>query len=112
MNITERFQYQVIDFLHSSFPDSLEMEPGELHDGVLFLLEKAASYGLETEADQVNYVITGYLLGLNFDTQTPAALEVLTDPYLNGTQKAEWLQHWTQSFFRRWKQINPDQQQT
>jgi hypothetical protein len=100
MNTTEAFQHRVISFLHSHFPDSLEMEQGELYNGVLFLLEKAASYGLLTEADQVNYVITGYLLGLHFDTQMTAATEVLTDRYLTSTQKADWLQHWTQQLFQ------------
>jgi hypothetical protein len=100
MNTTESFQDRVIHFLHNSFPDSLEMEQGELADGVTYLLEKAASYGLVTELDLVNYVITGNALGLHFDTEMPAATEVLTDPYLDGTQKAEWLQQWTQQLFQ------------
>jgi hypothetical protein len=62
---------------------------------------------LATEADQVNYVVTGYLLGLHFDTEMPAATEVLHDPYLNGTQKADWLQQWTQQFLRLWKSDKP-----
>jgi hypothetical protein len=100
MNTTENFQSQVVDFLHTTFPDSQQMDASELHEGVVFLLEKAATYGLQTEADLVTYVITGYLLGLNFDTQMPAATEILTDLSLSGTYKADWLQQWTQQIFQ------------
>lgn len=99
MNTTEEFPYRVIAFLHSQFPESLEMEPSELYNGVSYLLERAAYYGLITEIDQVNYVISGYMLGLHFDTQMPAAAEVLTNENLSGTQKASWLQHFTQHLF-------------
>jgi len=100
MSTTEVFQNRVIDFLHSSFPDSVQMEQAELREGVAFMLEKATHYGLQTEIDQVNYVVTAYLLGLNFDTEMPAATEILTDKYLSGTQKADWLQQWTQQLFQ------------
>ncbi|MDO1448381.1 hypothetical protein Q0590_19045 [Rhodocytophaga aerolata] len=107
MNTTENFRYQVIDFLHTTFPDSQQMEAGELYEGVAFLLEKAATYGLQTEADLVTYVITGYLLGLNFDTQMPAATEILTDSALSGTYKADWLQQWTQQIFQTLESDGP-----
>jgi hypothetical protein len=99
MNTTESFQHRVVHFLHGQFPESLEMDADELFQGVSFLLEKAAHYGFITEADQVNYVITGYLLGLHFDTEMPAATDILQNPYLSGTQKADWLQQWTQQIF-------------
>jgi hypothetical protein len=99
MNTTESFQHRVVHFLHGQFPESLEMDADELFQGVSFLLEKAAHYGFITEADQVNYVITGYLLGLHFDTEMPAATEILENPYLSGTQKADWLQQWTHQIF-------------
>jgi hypothetical protein len=107
MNTTQDFQHRVITFLHHQFPDSLEMEQQELYNGVSFLLDKATRYGLATEADQVNYVVTGYLLGLHFDTEMPAATEVLHDPYLNGTQKADWLQQWTQQLFEALESDKP-----
>jgi hypothetical protein len=99
MNTSDNFLQRLLAFLHTQFPDSLEIPPQELADAVRFMLEKAVSYGFETEVDQVNYVVTAYLLGLHFDTEFPAATEVLTDSALTGTEKANWLQQWTEKLF-------------
>lgn len=99
MNTSDNFQQRLIEYLHSQFPDSLEIPSQELYDSVSFILEKAAYYGFETEADQAAYAVTAYMLGLHFDTEFPAATEILTNGSLTGTEKANQLQYFTEKLF-------------
>lgn len=51
--------------------------------------DKALTYGLVTELDAARYVITAWLLGTDFDTRFPAMREILGEPRLSPSQKAE-----------------------
>lgn len=49
----------------------------------------ARRYGMRSELDLARYVITAWLLGLDFDTRFPAMAEVLATERLGLSQKAE-----------------------
>jgi len=49
---------------------------------------KARIYGMRTELDIADYVITAWLLGLDFDTRLTAMKEILAAPDLTASQKA------------------------
>ncbi len=55
-------------------------------------IAKAHGHGLSSELDVARYVITSWLLGLDFDTRFPAMAEVLASDRLTPSQKAEALE--------------------
>jgi hypothetical protein len=67
---------------------------------IVELLEKAYSYGFEAEDDLAIYIVTAYLLGVNFDREFPAATQILTDPAFSAHEKAQQLQSWTQELLK------------
>jgi hypothetical protein len=99
MHSTITFEDRLLAFLHETFPDSLEMREGELQRAVRRLLEKATGYGFSTESEIAVYVTTAYLLGENFDTEFPAASDMLLSPEYASYQKADFLQTWTRHLF-------------
>ncbi|MBD0255663.1 MAG: hypothetical protein ICV83_08075 [Cytophagales bacterium] len=100
MNHTTSFEARLVHFLHETFPDSLDMLEGELESTVEGLVEKARSYGIQDEASIAVYVTTAYLLGAQFDTQFPAAAEILNERSYGGAEKAELLESWTRQLFQ------------
>ena len=53
------------------------------------LIARARGYGLLAELDIGRFVVTAWLLGLDFDQRFPAMQEILTEPRLSPTQKAD-----------------------
>jgi hypothetical protein len=51
--------------------------------------EKAHRYGLTTELELGQYIVTAWLLGTDFDTRFGAFQEILTHPTMLPRQKAE-----------------------
>ena len=100
MNHTTSFETRLVHFLHETFPDSLDMLEGELEDAVAGLVEKARSYRMNDEASIAVYVTTAYLLGVQFDTQFPAAAKILNDHSYGAAEKAELLESWTKELFQ------------
>ncbi len=100
MNHTTSFENRLVHFLHETFPDSLDMLEGELEAAVGRLVGRAQSYGMTDEASVAGYVTTAYLLGEHFDTQFPAAAEILNDHSYGGTEKAELLESWSRQLFQ------------
>jgi hypothetical protein len=96
MNHPTTFENRLVHFLHETFPDSLDMPESELEAAVEGLVEKARSYGIQDEASIAGYVTTAYLLGAQFDTQFPAAADILNDHSYGGAEKVERLENWTQ----------------
>ena len=56
---------------------------------------KARGYGLTTEIEIARYVITAWLMGLEFDTRFPAMAEILNSEELTPAQKAEAIERLT-----------------
>ncbi len=84
-----RFQQRLVDLLLESVPDSRGVI--ETAEGRKVLGEqcaKARRYGMAAELDVASYVITAWLLGLDFDTRFPAMSEVLSSDQMTPSQKA------------------------
>ena len=84
-----RFQQRLSDLLLESVPDSRGVI--DTPEGRQVLREqcaKARSYGMGAELDVANYVITAWLLGLDFDTRFQAMSEVLGSDLMTPSQKA------------------------
>src|SRR5690349_5392044 len=99
MESTLSFESRLVAFLHDTFPDSLEIPLDELHQVIQRLLAKAQGYGFADEAPTAIYVTTAYMLGENFDTEFPAATEILTNLHVSAEKKADWLENWTRRLF-------------
>jgi hypothetical protein len=93
------FLERAVKFLYENFPDSLDEDPDELTESVGSLLEKADSYGLVTEQQAMTYITSAWLLGLDFDTEFPAAKKNLKSKDLTPDEKANWLAKWTEKIF-------------
>ncbi|KHD11469.1 hypothetical protein PN36_29115 [Candidatus Thiomargarita nelsonii] len=69
-------------------------------------VSKARSYGLETERQIANYVTTAWLLGQQFDTEFPAAQEMLNSSNYSHDEKSLWLEQWTEQIFATLEEEN------
>lgn len=61
--------------------------------------DKALAYGLTTELDCGRYIVTAWLLGTDFDSRLPAMAEILAEPRLTPTAKADALERITGALF-------------
>jgi hypothetical protein len=52
------------------------------------------------EASIAGYVTTAYLLGEHFDTQFPAAADILKRPQLRGVRQGRTPRSWTRQLFQ------------
>jgi len=84
------FRERVIQILSSVEPDaSAELRsPSGLHQ-LDMLMARARSHGLSAELDLGRFIVTAWLLGLDFDTRFPAMREILAEPRLSPTQKMD-----------------------
>lgn len=57
--------------------------------------DKAHTYGLTTELELGQYIVTAWLLGTDFDTRFPAMQQILTHPTMTPSQKAEAIEQTT-----------------
>ncbi len=94
-----KFETRIADFLYSEFPDVQTIPQAELMPAIHEQVNKARSYGLETERQIANYVTTAWLLGQQFDTEFPAAQEMLKSSEYTQDDKSEWLAQWTEEMF-------------
>lgn len=109
MNYSIPFEHRLVHFLHETFPDSLDMPEGELEAAVERLMDKARHYGMTDESGIAVYVTTAYLLGEHFDTQFPAAADILNDDsHHHAGEKANRLEHWTRELFEALEGTGPD----
>lgn len=91
-------EMKLLNFLHALFPESIEIPDEELIKTLQSVLEKASNYGFDAESDFAIYIITAYLLGVDFDTEFPVVNAILSAPGVIASQKAENLQNWTHHF--------------
>lgn len=56
---------------------------------------KAHTYGLSTELELGQYILTAWLLGTDFDTKFPAMQQILTYPTMVPSQRAEAIEQTT-----------------
>jgi hypothetical protein len=94
-----KFEARIADFLQTEFLDAQEVPREELMPAIHEQVTNARSYGLETERQIANYVTTAWLLGQQFDTEFPAAQEMLKSSGYTPDDKSEWLAQWTEEMF-------------
>jgi hypothetical protein len=94
-----KFDARIADFLQSQFPDAPEIPREYLMPVIHEQVKTARSYGLETERQIGNFVTTAWLLGSQFDTDFPAAQEMLKSSEYTPDEKSEWLAQWTEEMF-------------
>ena len=92
------YEQRLTSFLQSQFADALAQPVDQLRPAVSTQIKKARSYQILTEQDIAVYVITAFLLGENFDSQFPAAGDVLT-AQIPGEMKSKFLEDWTEEIF-------------
>ena len=78
-------------YLNAHFPESQELPPAELDDAILQLTHRAAQYKLVLETHLAPYVVTAWVMGLDFDERFDTAKNVLENLELDSGTKAEWL---------------------
>lgn len=85
-----RFERRLTEILIDADPDAAE--PLSTVEGRSVLrgqCTKARRYGLTSEIEIARYVITAWLMGLDFDTRFVAMAELLNSTVLTPEQKAE-----------------------
>lgn len=62
-------------------------------------VERAHQYGLKDELSAATFVLTAWLLGVNFDQRIPAIMQILNASELSSASKAQSLEDFTLSLF-------------
>lgn len=94
------FEERVAEYLRKEFPEASEIPREEFTATIRQQTQKAEVYGLTTEQQIATYVTCAWLLGLDFDTDFPAAQEMLTSEQHSPEHKRTWLAEWTEEIFR------------
>ena len=89
---------RVATFLRDTFPDAEDVAWGKLVRTVGEQVRRAMQYGFSAEQDVATYVITAWLLGENFDTEFPAAVQILSSTD-GAAARAASLEEWTKILF-------------
>lgn len=97
--VREGFEDRLYEFLCSEFPEAKAEPPLELKAAIREQIEKALSYGVDAEQHVAIYLTTAWLLGQKFDTEFPAAHDILTSPVRDSEAKAYDLQKLTERLF-------------
>lgn len=84
-----RFERRLTQILVDADPNATAALTNEKGRGILRAqCAKARGYGLTTELEIARYVITAWLMGLDFDTRFPAMAEILNTAKLQPDQRA------------------------
>jgi hypothetical protein len=97
--VREHYEDRLYDFLCEEFPEAKDDPPAELRAEIHRQVEKAKTYGLESEQDVALYLTSAWMLGKEFDTEFPAANEILKSPMRSPAMKAEDLSKLTERLF-------------
>jgi hypothetical protein len=84
-------------FLNQHFPESQGIASDELEQVILDLTERAAYYKLVLETHVAPFVVSAWLMGLNFDEKFISVKDVLGNLDMDSSAKAEWIWHWLQA---------------
>jgi hypothetical protein len=68
------------------------------------LVERARAHGLQSELDVGRFIVTAWMLGPDFDTRFPAMREILAEPRLSPTQKADAIETLTTTLMNNLQQ--------
>lgn len=99
VDVRARQEKRITDLLRSEFPDAQQVPERELDQIAHEEIGKAEAYGLVTERQAFTFVTAAWMLGRGFDTAFPASRQMLSDPDLNGEEKATWLRAWVKTVF-------------
>ncbi|MBL8484763.1 MAG: hypothetical protein JNJ60_21390 [Rhodocyclaceae bacterium] len=92
----ERFLDRVVGVLERAYPDSSEdLHSSATRAALRDLYEKSQRYGFSSELDIARYLITAWLLGVDFDTRFPAMAQILAAPSMTASQKADAIERVT-----------------
>jgi hypothetical protein len=96
----DRFADRVVNFFQAQFPDARVEHRGMLRNFVVGQAARAREYGFRTEIELVTYVMTGWVLGGDFDKDFPAVRAALASETMAAGDKAAWLADFTKKLFR------------
>ncbi|MCX6623338.1 MAG: hypothetical protein NTY38_20180, partial [Acidobacteria bacterium] len=94
-----RLATRLAAFLSERYPGTEEADSPEFLASLERQLHKAQDYGLETDYERAVYVTVAFLLGEGFDSEFPAAAELLPNLALPSSAKTEWLLDWCSRMF-------------
>lgn len=97
--VRENFEDRLIAFLCDEFPEAKSAPPDKLRATVRVQTDNAMGYGLKEERFVAMYLVTAWLLGEKFDTEFPAAHDILVSKMRSPAEKADDLQRLTERLF-------------
>ena len=95
------FSVRLAESLARQFSDAAKVPRETLVDGIGQQIDTARAYGLTTERQLYDYVVSAWMLGGNFDTRFPAAKRVLNADDYSPNEKTRWLKQWTRTIFKK-----------
>lgn len=96
-----RFQSRLLECIGEIDPQAgRELATAEGGKELRRQCERARAYGLRAELDIARYVVTAWLLGVDFDTRFPAMQQVLATDRLQPAQKADAIEKIAMAVFK------------
>ena|ERR1035438_363286 len=95
-----QFERELTHFVRSKFSEEDEFAFEDTLKRVMEQSAHARAYGLDTEQSIAIYVVTAWIMGHSFDSDSPAARQVLASP-LSPEEKADWLELWAPAVLER-----------
>lgn len=97
----EKFAERVARFLREEVAELRDEPIDAMVAAVRGLMVRARSYGLTSERGVVVFATAAAFLGLDFDTDFPAANAVLAAGDMAEAQKIGWIESWSTEMFER-----------
>ena len=98
---------KIKDVLCRKWDEAKAIPPDEFDASLAMQIERAIYYGLTSETNIVTYMVTGFLLGENFDSEFKATEHFLSDMTVDEDTKANALQQWSSLLFNSLEEPRP-----
>lgn len=94
------FEQRLVKLIRGTYPqESADISPTELSRMIWEQVRRAERYGLVDEQSAATFVVTAWLLGVDFDTTIPSMRQLLNDPALSARSKSQAMADFTQVVF-------------
>lgn len=92
----EKFKDNLKSMMMDDFPDHIDIiESQQFYETMDYLIEKAKKHGFENPIHWSIFILSAWVLGIDFDEEYSPIKKKFKDSNLTSQQKIEWLEIYT-----------------
>jgi hypothetical protein len=96
------FEQRLMKLIRDAYPaESAAVSDSDLARQIWTQVVRARRYGLTDDQSAATFVMTAWLMGIDFDLRVPAITQILNAPELSARSKSQALADFTQVLFAR-----------